>query len=171
MAESFHRLHCRYGVYAVPGNHEYMAGITGASAFLRAAGITLLQDSAVLIDNRFYLAGRDDRSNPHRKTVAELTNSLDKTKPLFLLDHQPWHLEETAAAGVDFQFSGHTHDGQVWPLNYITAHLFECAHGYIRKGDSSIYVSSGLGIWGGKFRIGTRSEYVVLTLKGLEGAG
>jgi predicted MPP superfamily phosphohydrolase len=169
MAESFHRLHCRYGVYAVFGNHEYMAGITGASAFLRAAGITLLQDSTVLIDGRFYLAGRDDRSNPHRKTVAELTASLDKTKPLFLLDHQPWHLEETAAAGVDFQFSGHTHDGQVWPLNYITAHLFECSHGYIRKGDSSIYVSSGLGIWGGKFRIGTRSEYVVLTLKGLEG--
>jgi predicted MPP superfamily phosphohydrolase len=165
MAASFHRLRSRYGVYAIPGNHEYIAGITKAAAFLHAAGITLLQDSAVLIDECFYLVGRDDRSNPHRKILTDLTVPLDKSKPILLLDHQPLHLEETAAAGIDFQFSGHTHDGQVWPLNHITDHLFECSHGYIRKGGSHIYVSSGLGIWGGKFRIGTCSEYLVLTLE------
>ena len=42
--------------------------------------------------------------------------------------------------------------------------MFEKAYGPYQKGDTRYYVSSGLGLWGGKFRIGTRSEYVVLTL-------
>jgi predicted MPP superfamily phosphohydrolase len=74
-------------------------------------------------------------------------------------------LERTAAAGVDFQFSGHTHYGQVWPISWIEDAIYECAYGSLTKGNTRIYVSSGIGIWGGKFRIGTQSEYVVLMLK------
>ena len=81
-----------------------------------------------------------------------------------LLDHQPYHLEEAEAAGIDFQFSGHTHHGQIWPGNWITDLMYEKAYGPHRRGATRYYVSSGLGIWGGKFRIGTRSEYVVLHL-------
>ena len=68
------------------------------------------------------------------------------------------------AAGIDFQFSGHTHHGQIWPGNWITDLMYEKAYGPHRRGATRYYVSSGLGIWGGKFRIGTRSEYVVLHL-------
>ncbi|MDR2791254.1 MAG: metallophosphoesterase, partial [Tannerellaceae bacterium] len=138
MAEAFHRLRSRYGVYAVPGNHEYIAGIAPAADFLRSADVTLLRDTAILIDSRFYLVGRDDYSNPRRKSLADLTASLDVDKPLLLLDHQPHHLEEAAFCGIALQFSGHTHDGQVWPLNYITRLLFECSHGYLKKGDTHI---------------------------------
>ena len=81
-----------------------------------------------------------------------------------LLDHQPYHLEEAERCGIDFQFSGHTHHGQVWPASWVTDALYEDAFGSLRKGGTRYYVSSGMGIWGGKFRIGTRSEYVVLTL-------
>ena len=82
-----------------------------------------------------------------------------------LLDHQPYHLDQTAEAGIDFQFSGHTHYGQVWPISWIEDAIYECAYGPLTKGNTQIYVTSGIGIWGGKFRIGTQSEYVVLTLK------
>ena len=44
----------------------------------------------------------------------------------------------------------------------ITKKLYERDHGFVKKGNSNIYVSSGIGIWGGKFRIGTQSEYVVI---------
>ena len=81
-----------------------------------------------------------------------------------LLDHQPYHLEEAEAAGIDFQFSGHTHHGQIWPGNWVTDAMYEKAFGPHRRGATRYYVSSGLGIWGGKFRIGTRSEYIVLKL-------
>ena len=43
--------------------------------------------------------------------------------------------------------------------------MYENAWGYCKKGDTQYYVSSGLGIWGGKYRIGTRSEYIVATIQ------
>ena len=84
---------------------------------------------------------------------------------LILLDHQPYHLEQAERQHIDFQFSGHTHHGQVWPISWITESIYECAFGAHKRGHTNYYVSSGLGIWGGKFRIGTRSEYVVLNLQ------
>lgn len=130
------------------------------------ANIKLLRDKTVLIDSLFYIVGRDDKTNPHRKNLDQLMTGVDKTKPVFLLDHQPYNLEEAEQNGVDFQFSGHTHRGQVWPISLITDAIYEDSYGSLKKGGTNIYVSSGIGIWGGKFRIGTQSEYVVITLKG-----
>jgi predicted MPP superfamily phosphohydrolase len=163
-AESVGKIRSRYGVYAVLGNHEYIGNAAKSAAFLHAAGITLLKDSAVLIDDSFYIIGRDDRSNPKRKSIEKLIESVDRNKPLILLDHQPVHLKETEKNRIDLQLSGHTHNGQVWPFSWVIAGLFEHPYGYLKKGDSHIYVTSGLGIWGGKFRLGTQSEYAVIHL-------
>jgi predicted MPP superfamily phosphohydrolase len=81
-----------------------------------------------------------------------------------VLDHQPYNLDRAETAGIDFQLSGHTHRGQVWPISWITDHIYECSWGSHQRGNTQFYISSGLGIWGGKFRIGTQSEYVVATL-------
>ena len=97
------------------------------------------------------------------RSAASLGQGLPQTEPFtILLDHQPNHLEEAEEAGVDFQFSGHTHRGQVWPISWITDALYEKSWGHLQKGDTHYYISSGLGIWGAKIRIGTRSEYLVL---------
>lgn len=165
MASVFGKIQSRYGTYAVLGNHEYIGGIKRTEAFLATAGVTVLKDSIACVDDRFYVVGRDDRSNPNRKSLQELCGTLDKSKPVIMLDHQPYHLEEAEYNGVDLQFSGHTHGGQVWPISLVTHALFEKDHGYLKKGNTHYYISSGLGIWGGKFRIGTQSEYVVITLQ------
>lgn len=161
-AESFHKIKAPMGVYACLGNHEYISGIKGSLDFLDKTGIHLLRDSVAYVDSLFYVVGRDDRSNPDRKPLKDLMEGLDRSKPIILLDHQPYHLEEAEANGVDIQFSGHTHQGQVWPISLITNRLYEQDHGYLKKGNTNIFVSSGIGIWGGKFRIGTQSEYVVI---------
>ncbi len=168
MEEVFRNIRSRYGVYAVPGNHEYISGIGPSIGFLRDAGVQVLRDSAALVDGRLWIVGRDDRSNPLRKTLAELTAPLDASIPVILLDHQPYELEKAEEAGVALQFSGHTHRGQVWPISWITDRLYEDSHGLLQKGATQIYVSSGIGIWGGKFRIGTQSEYVVIELRPAE---
>ncbi len=154
------------GIYACPGNHEYISGLNESIRFIDSAGITLLKDSSVLVENSFYIVGRDDKTNPRRKPLAKLLSSIDKSKPVILMDHQPYNLEESEANGIDFQFSGHTHDGQVFPITLITNAIYEDPHGFIRKGNTNVYVSSGIGIWGGKFRIGTQSEYVVVDIMG-----
>lgn len=165
MAEPLRRLSAPLGVYAVPGNHEYISGIEESGKFYAEAGIPLLRDSAVTVgDSLLHIVGRDDRTNASRKSLAALTAPLDRSLPAIVIDHQPTDLSEAAAVGVTLQFSGHTHYGQVWPISWITSAIFEKAHGYTRHADTHYYISSGLGIWGGKFRIGTRSEYVVMTL-------
>jgi predicted MPP superfamily phosphohydrolase len=163
-AESIRKIRARYGVYAVLGNHEYIGNATKSAEFLHLAGVTLLKDSTALIGDAFYLIGRDDCSNPWRKSIEDLIAPLDRNKPLILLDHQPVDLAGTVRNHIDLQLSGHTHKGQVWPLSWIVNGLFEHAYGYQKKEDSHIYVTSGLGIWGGKFRIGSQSEYVVIHL-------
>jgi hypothetical protein len=106
--------------------------------------------------------GRDDRTNRHRKPLSALTDSIDGFS--ILLDHQPYHLEEAEQAGIDLQFSGHTHRGQIWPISWITDAIYEKSWGHHQRGNTRYYITSGLGIWGPRIRIGTRSEYLVLTL-------
>lgn len=162
MAEEFRRL--KAPVYACLGNHEYYAGEPEAQRFYREAGIRLLRDEAAIAGD-LTIVGRDDRTNPHRQNLRRITRGADMQRYTILLDHQPYHLEQAERAGFDFQFSGHTHHGQVWPISWITDALYECAFGEHQRAGTRYYVSSGMGIWGGKFRIGTCSEYVVARLK------
>ena len=159
--EEFHRLQAP--VVACLGNHESFGGMSNALEFYNKAGIRLLRDE-VMEWGGICLIGRDDRSNLRRKPLASLTEGVDRSKYLILLDHQPYELEKTEEAHIDFQLSGHTHHGQVWPISWITERVYECAFGSYQRGDTRYYISSGLGIWGAHFRIGTRSEYVVATL-------
>ena len=159
-AEAFSRLQAP--VYTVLGNHEYIGKESDAEAFFAEAGITLLRDSVAHFEG-VTLIGRDDRSNPRRRPLSELAGHPDGFS--ILLDHQPFHLEEAEAAGIDFQFSGHTHRGQVWPLSWVTDAMYEKSWRHHRRGDTRYYISSGLGIWGPKIRIGTRSEYLVLHIQ------
>ncbi len=164
--EDLRQLKAPLGVYAVFGNHEYIGGdISGAAAYLKQSGICLLRDSVVNVDDSFYLVGRDDRSNRSRHTLSQLTDTLNKERAIVLMDHQPYHLEEAEECGVDVMLCGHTHDGQVWPFSAIVKGMYELSAGYKQKGSSHIYVSSGLGIWGPPFRIGTNSDMLVLSLK------
>ena len=168
MAEEFHRL--KAPVYACLGNHEFYAGHPEAKQFYKDAGIHLLIDEATVIDSSIVIIGRDDRTNMRRKPIKDLMYSLTShlspltSKYTIVLDHQPYNLDRVEAAGVDFQLSGHTHWGQVWPISWITDHIYECSWGSHQRGLTQFYISSGIGIWGGKFRIGTQSEYVVATI-------
>ena len=162
-AEEFRQI--KAPVYACMGNHEYIAGLRNSQEWLAQTGITLLRDKAISTQG-VTIVGRDDRSNRHRKSVKALTQGVDKTHYVIMLDHQPFNLEQAEQAGVDLELCGHTHRGQIWPLCLITKAMYECNYGQYRKGETDYYISSGIGLWGGKFRIGTSSEYAVITVTG-----
>ena len=128
------KIKTKYGVYAVYGNHDIdekiLAGFTFSwkknknlndprmTGFLEKANIKLLRDESLLIDDSFYLVGRIDYHKygmevEKRKTIEELVSSFDKSKPIILIDHEPYELEEIAKVGVDLDLSGHTHNGQM----------------------------------------------------------
>jgi len=163
------RLSAPFGVYGITGNHEYIGGATDAIKYLSDHGIRMVRDTSVLIMDKFYIVGREDHDSPRfgstgRKSVAEVMQNIDKTKPVILLDHQPYDLEEKAQLGVDLTMSGHTHHGQMWPINYVTKAIFEVSWGYKKKGNAHVYVSSGAGGWGPPIRIGNHPEIVKIKL-------
>ena len=150
-------------VYACLGNHEYYAGVEDSEKFYREAHITLLKDS-VASDCGITIIGRDDRKNEDRRKLVNILKGTRQSQFRLVLDHQPEDLLEASLSGVDFQFSGHTHNGQVWPVSWIETLKFEVPHGPHAKGTTQYYISSGMGIWGGRFRICTDSEYLVLNI-------
>ena len=155
--EEFHRLEAP--VMTVLGNHEFYGDLARAQQFFKDADIQLLKDSVAHFRG-VDIIGRNDRTSRERADLKDLAKGLEGFT--IVLDHQPYHLEEAEQAGIDFQFSGHTHRGQVWPLSWATDAMYEKAWGHHSRGNTQYYVSSGLGIWGPKIRIGTRSEYLVL---------
>ena len=161
--EKLRQLRAPLGVFAVLGNHEYIPGVENSIDFFRRSNITVLRDSVAIFDH-FQIIGRDDYSRRNRKTIEQLTADLDTNKFTILLDHQPFHLDDAIRGNVDFQFSGHTHRGQIFPFTLIVEAMYELAHGYMKRDGTHFYVSSGLGIWGGKFRLGTQSEFVVIDI-------
>lgn len=167
--ETLRLLDAPLGVWAVMGNHEYIGGAGPAYEYLSQHGLKILRDSAVVIDNSFYLVGREDRDKPRfagrqRMDLDVLLQQVDKSLPVILLDHQPYYPEQAANLGVDVQFSGHTHHGQLWPLNFITRSVFSLSRGYGLFGKMHLYVSNGVGTWGPPVRIGNRPEIVYVTI-------
>jgi predicted MPP superfamily phosphohydrolase len=159
------------GVYAIPGNHEYIGGIKNTLPYLQSINIKVLRDEVVTLPDGIQLVGRDDRdsrrmggpNNPHE--LKELVKDLDHTKPIIVMNHQPFHLEEAVEVGADLHLSGHTHNGQMWPLNYLTEAIFELSWGLMQKGNTTFYVSSGFGSWGPPVRTGNSPEVVVFKIR------
>ena len=170
LGEMLSHLKAKYGVYGITGNHEYIGGVEPAVKYLTAHGIKMLRDTAVLVDNYFYLVGRDDRDKPRftgkeRKPLEEIMTDVDRSYPIILMDHQPFKLDEAVEQGVDLQLSGHTHHGQLWPFNYITNAIYDLSWGYKKIGQTSFYVSSGFGSWGPPIRLGNRPEIVEINVR------
>jgi predicted MPP superfamily phosphohydrolase len=162
-------LRAPFGVYTVTGNHEYIGGVAAATKYLQDHGIIVLRDSVVTLSNGIVLVGREDR-NGHRfrgekrRSLNDLLTSIDREKPIILIDHQPVNLLEAVENQISLQLSGHTHHGQLWPFNYITAAIYRISHGYRKIGDSHFYISCGYGTWGPPIRTSSRPELVVLKL-------
>lgn len=168
----------KYGVYAVYGNHDIdekiLMGFTfdwggkqlnseKMTNFIKECDIKLINDESVLINDEFYLVGRRDTDKPGtedgtRAEISELTKDLDKTKPILVLSHEPDELQKTADAGADIDFSGHTHDGQLFPGNLTIGLFWENPCGMIKKDNMYSIVTSGVGVYGTFMRVGTDAE-------------
>ncbi|MFV0392620.1 MAG: metallophosphoesterase [Paludibacteraceae bacterium] len=166
MDEELRQIVAPLGVYAVYGNHEYYGEDKNKTAdFYKRSNITVLHDSVALIRDEIYVIGRVDRTDSKRASLESFIEDLDGINPRILLDHQPYNLQDAENNRIDLQFSGHTHNGQMFPGNLIVKKIFEQGYGYLKKGDTHYYVSSGLGLWGPQYRIGTQSELVVVDFK------
>jgi len=180
VAGELQRLSAPLGVYACQGNHDVSRYVwrdereaVRLNDFLKAVGINFLQDEVVTLTENIYLIGRRDArvygNRPPRKTAAEISAELDRSKIFIFMDHQPVDYPALDEAGADLIFSGHTHGGQFFPGNIVTALMFRKAgakhYGHWRGKTAQAVISSGAGLWGPPIRIGTKSEVVVVDVR------
>ena len=167
-----------FGIYYVFGNHDrgYYGpegrGYDGDRLVqeLEKNGVRVLEDETILIDDRVYLIGRKDKSSEHRggrATMEQLTAGLDDDKYQVVLDHQPNDYDSEQAAGVDLVLSGHTHGGQMIPVNPVGVWMGanDKTYGLEQRGDTNFIVTSGISCWEVKFKTGCKSEYVVIDIR------
>ena len=158
-----------YGIYATLGNHDLYGHEQPISEALQDAGVQLLNDDVTCLSHQgqpIWLLGRFDNHKRQRVATTELLAQVNTTEPVILLDHRPSDIMAHSQLPIDLQVSGHTHNGQIFPANFIVNAINRLGYGYEEIGTGHFVVSSGYGFWGIPFRLGSRSEIWLITLTG-----
>lgn len=151
----------KYDTYSVIGNHEVYAGANDCVRLLKKAGIKILIDDMVQIKG-FNIAGRVDQTVLSKKTLSQIVS--DNVKNLIVIDHTPSRIAESVQHHALLHLSGHTHGGQIFPMNLIVNYLFGSTGDLKKIQDTYTYISYGAGFWGPPFRIGNVPEVVLVNI-------
>ncbi len=152
-------------IYYITGNHETYLGIDKAVSAIGKTKIKLLRDEIVDLGG-IQLIGIDYPPRGWRKDITPILEKIDQTKPSILLYHEPAQVETAQRFNVSLQLSGHTHNGQMWPMKIFTHFIYKgLDYGFHQTGDYCLYTSSGAGTWGPPMRIGSTPEIVIITVK------
>jgi predicted MPP superfamily phosphohydrolase len=156
-------INTRYGVYGVLGNHEYYGGEDKGSFFYKS-GIKVLCDTIIVIDKSFNLGGRYDSHFDKRKSIGDFIKTATDSLPLIIVDHRPTEIDQVSRTVTDVQLSGHTHNGQLFPINLITKKINLLSWGHKKIGNTHFFVSSGIRLWGPPVRTIGKSEIMVIDI-------
>lgn len=159
------------GIWGCMGNHELYAKLQDqATRMARALDIRFLRHEAESLrfgNGRLQLSGVDYKPHgPHIRNAGELISPGDFN---LLLAHTPEAFPEATAKGFDAMLSGHTHGGQInlelFGSNYNLVDLHTpYTKGLYKRGDSLVYVNSGLGTIGVPVRLGAPPEITLIRL-------
>ncbi len=162
------RLQAPQGIYFVTGNHEVYLGVERAAAALRKTPVRILSDERVEVEG-LQIVGVSYPRRGFSKDLASVLGHLpgfNRDAPSILLYHNPSQVEAARAAGVGLQLAGHTHQGQIFPMHFITWLIYRKYYrGLHVEGDYTIYTSSGAGTWGPALRTGNHPEIVAIRLE------
>jgi hypothetical protein len=163
------RLSAPLGVWAVPGNHESFGARTAASAPAGQAGIQTLTNWWAEVRPGLILAGVEDLTAASRtgqgKGLVERALEGRPSGATILFSHTPWHTEAAANGGVALMLCGHTHGGQVWPLDHLVRTRYPLLEGRYDMGRMTVIVSRGAGTWGPRMRLWAPGEVLHITLR------
>jgi len=151
-------------VFFVTGNHETYEGMDEVFRVLEGSNLKILSGEVIDFKGVELVGVNYSLERNHlQNTLNQL--KIEKEKPSILLYHLPQELERTHAAGIDLQLSGHTHNGQMIPFNYLVKLMFPYIRGLYDYKGTKLYVSQGTGTWGPPMRLGSRCEITLINLK------
>ena len=166
MHEHLSKLRAPLGVYATLGNHDYSGNQVAIAKAVERAGIQVIDNKSVWLDDSVLLIGRSDETDPARPAATELLSDVRADKPVIFLEHSPADLAQIKGLPIDLHLSGHTHGGQIFPLTTLLKWFTPLVYGGKQLEGTQFLVTSGYGIGAVPFRLGTRSEIWLITLTG-----
>lgn len=150
-------------IYFVTGNHEgYVGGHEAMLAGFPKLNIKVLDNAAVDLQGINLIGVSDIQSSAAKIQAIDSLHRADRFN--IALVHQPSIWKKTASE-IDLMLCGHTHNGQIWPFNLLVRLQFRHVYGLFVTGLSNLYVSSGVGCWGPRMRLGSRNEIVLIDLR------
>lgn len=168
LLDQLKNLNSRYGVFSVPGNHEFYAGLDRFYDLAEKTGIKILRNEKFVLNEYVEIIGIDDdtsaRFQKKNYNPDELFKKIEPQKFTIFLSHKPKYFESAVSAGADLQLSGHTHAGQIPPMDLIVCLTFKYPYGLYKLKDSFLYTTSGTGVWGPPMRLFSSSEIVKIVL-------
>ena len=168
--EALGTIDAKYGVWFSYGNHD--KGVYGRGRDFSADdleneliknGVHVLEDEVSYVGD-LCIVGRGDALTSERKDITELMTGVDESKYIVVLDHEPMDYENESQTAEDLVVSGHTHGGQLLPVNYFGEWfgINDKTYGYERRNNTDFIVTSGIADWAIAFKTGTKSEYVII---------
>lgn len=155
-------LKSEYGTFYVVGNHErYLEDHAADEKYLTDAGIQIINDQVVTVQDKFILVGRQDKTGGARENFETVMAGVDTASlPVIVIDHEPDYtdMKSVSAANADLQISGHTHAGQLFPITMVDFLKISPSYGEYQTGNLKTLVSAGVGSWAVPIRVGSPSE-------------
>ena len=150
-------------VYVTIGNHERYVGLNRVIPMLEDLGLSVLRNDSVIAED-LQLIGIDDAEDPQQVAKTLPSISMHASKFRVLLYHRPHGWSSAVDEDIELMLSGHTHNGQIFPFNWLVKRQFKLIRGLYREGGSHLYVSPGTGTWGPVMRLGSRNEITCIDL-------
>lgn len=152
-------INCKYGKYAVLGNHDYSISINEIKRLYEEAGFVLLDNSYDIIysenNQKLYIGGVNTEEYNDSVLANLVTGDEDIYKVILL--HKPDYIDEIIGLNPSLVLGGHSHNGQV-NIPYVK-NLFlpegstKYYKGYYKVGNTEFYISSGIGVSKYNFRL------------------
>lgn len=150
-------------VFFTLGNHEQFIEISSVNSLLQNKKMTFLRNESIVHEG-IQIIGIDDYTNKKEFIDSLSSINIHNDKFSILLYHRPGVWKEAVKRDIDLMLSGHTHGGQIFPLNIIMGILDGPVRGLHRKNNTVLYVSNGTGWWGPPMRLGSRNEITIIEL-------
>ncbi len=150
--------------YFAIGNHERYAGLDRAMDLIAATPVRPLRNEQAVFGG-VQIIGIDDSGREDQVARVLKMISLAEDKYKILMYHRPQGLDAAADAGIDLMLSGHTHNGQIFPFNFVVRSQFQHLRGIHQKGNTTLNINTGTGFWGPPMRLGSRSEITLIKLR------
>lgn len=163
----FANLRSKYGVFYVPGNHEYYWNANEWMNVLNNLNVIILlnRGKKIQINQSQILMGgvSDPVGHPKPDPVSVIQAGMDSPLKV-LLSHRPGLATEAAKLGFHLQLSGHTHGGQFFPWTVLVRFVHKHFLGHHMVNGMWLNVNSGTGSWGPFLRLGTTSEITLIEI-------